>query len=163
MCPIQANKGISAVRRKGDDVVVDNDRKEKRDSASPSVGAGERHPGAGPDDPEASRRRLEEANAKWQKAYEEEEVNDDGCDMVDFSAKKSKTKKKKKFASFSSPDSWRLIPEDPALSEALRESRRSDLARRKADLARMERALAPVLEPRHRERVYKRLYGGKES
>ena len=101
-------------------------------------------------------RRVSDANQKWVEFYggrihKDDDVDEDGVDG-DCGEPKTVT------VSFSCPSLWRMISEDPGMSEALQEARTSDLARRRADKARMEMLLSPILKPEHRDRVFKRLY-----
>ena len=87
-------------------------------------------------------RRIRDANNVWHKNY-------NGFDHHSSSDATSK------HATFSPSDQWETIYEDPDLSEDLRISRTSDTARRRADHERMERLLAPVFDPTHREKMWK--------
>ena len=86
-------------------------------------------------------RRVSEANDRWVSFY--------GCQEGEGSPPSPGIK-----VTFSCPSLWRMISEDPELSEALRDARTSDHAKRQADRMRMERLLAPVFKQEHRERVY---------
>lgn len=48
-----------------------------------------------------------------------------------------------------------VIYEDPALSEDLKQSRIGDYLKRQADRLRMERLLNPILEPAHRDKMWR--------
>ena len=48
-----------------------------------------------------------------------------------------------------------VIYEDPALSEDLKLSRIGDYLKRQADHLRMERLLNPILEPAHRDKMWR--------
>ncbi len=148
MCPIQSKKKPAgpATKQKAEE----NNDVWSDDNATSMAAKDETFPSP-KNDYEETRRRLEAANSNWESAYGDGEPcsphpKDTGLKM-------------RKSVSFSHPNSWVHVSEDPELSEALKAARSSDFSRRKADLARLERTLAPILDPRHREKVYQRLYG----
>ena len=55
-------------------------------------------------------------------------------------------------------DIIQVIVEPENLKLALQEARTSDLTQRKADRARAERLLGPILTKAHRESIFKKLY-----
>ncbi len=151
MCPIQSKKqsptAVPATKQKFDE---DIDLWSDDEATSTVVKADEMFPGQ-KNGLEETQKRLEAANLNWESSYSDGKT-------VSPSTKDTE-KKMRKSVSFSHPSSWVHVSEDPELSEALKAARSSDFSRRKADLARLERTLAPILDPGHREKVYQRLYG----
>lgn len=87
---------------------------------------------------------LLNANATWNKNYQ-------GINEMDAHKKTS--------VSIAPSESFIFIYEDPELSEALVEARKSDFPRRQADKQRMEMLMAPIFTKEHRQRVWERING----
>ena len=64
---------------------------------------------------------------------------------------------------FADSDCWQVVEEDPSQAADLAAARRSDQQRKRADLTRAERLLAPILDSRHRERAYSRLHAAHDE
>ncbi len=112
-------------------------------SAQPGL---EQFPSSAKKRDEAAAANLKEANVRWNNFYRSHS-SDVGSPIPRVSV-----------VQFTDSKHWDFISEDPLLSEALRAARKSNVAEKRADQARMERLLAPVLDKEHRQRVYERLH-----
>ena len=118
---------------------------------------------------------IDEANQKWNSFYQDSERRQNNGPASSLpksesgkclSKKSTQEKNKKKFHVTIAPvGSFKLIFENPEDSEDLRKSRNGDyscdnLARRKADKDRMEKLMAPIFKPEHRQKMWNNIQNG---
>ena len=92
--------------------------------------------------------RLRTVNRTWELNYAESDSSDTGS-----------TSSRVQFTS----EDPTFHVEDPEMSEALHEARKSDFVQRQVDKERMERLLAPIFAKTHREKIFNALYGGDDN